>query len=191
MAAVFMLGPPPGNQFCKIFNLPANPKNMQRLARGESTQGMRLEADEFRMAAAAKGILVPDVIANAFGYLMISEKLKTIFEAHVKGATVESTPFRLLNHKGRVAADPCFIANPIGTVDCADKAQSEGVETALHPGELFVARRITIVDSKMPADQNLFRASLFPAGVWITKDLRDAMEAAKVTARFVGSGDAI
>ena len=37
----------------------------------------------------------------------------------------------------------------------------------------------------------MFRASLVPASVWVTKNLRDALEAAKVTARFVGSEEAI
>jgi hypothetical protein len=191
MVAVFLLRPPEGNQYCKIQNLPANAKSLQRLARGESTQGVHMDSHEFRMAAVAKGIQVPDVISNAFGFLMISEKLKALLDEHVTGAIVEYTPFKLLNHKNRVAADPCFIANPIGTVDCADRSQSEGVETAMHPGELFSPRRITLVDSKVPTDRNLFRTSLVPAGVWVTKSLHDVLESAKLTARFVGSGDAI
>src|SRR5688572_20322221 len=129
-----LLCPPDDPRWCQILKMPGGVKDMLLPSRGKSMDG-RYEPREFRMADAAKGLAVPDAITNAFNFLMASEALKTVLERHVAGAQVEYLPFRLLDHKGRVAVERGYIVNVLGTVDCLDKERSRGVETAIYPGE--------------------------------------------------------
>jgi hypothetical protein len=154
-------------------------------------EGLYKQPVSFRMTSKEPGIQVPDVIRNAVSYLMVSESMKELLEANSKGATVEYLPFVLLNHKKRVAAERCFIVNVIDTVDCGDRANSEGPETPVHPGELFMPSRLAILEKKIPEDVNLFRSALFPAGIWVRDDLRTIIEAAKMRVRFIASGEEI
>lgn len=186
-----LLLPPDDDRYCVIHQQPGNLKNMALPSRGKSIVGLADDVRDYQMSKEAKGLQVADVIRNTFGYLMASERMKKAFESHVRGAQIEYLPFRLLNHKGRMAADPCFIVNVLGTVDCADKSLSRGVETAVYKGEFFIARRLVLVESRVPKDANVFRTSLFPPGIWVGGALRSAMEKQGMAARFVASGEDI
>lgn len=192
MSAFFMLAPPPltQRQYCVLQDVPKDVRNMDLPARGDSIKGKLTEVRDYKMSAAAKGIQVADIIANAYTLLMVTEKLKDLLEAHAQGAQIEYLAFRLLNHKMRVAADPCYIVNVLGRIDCADPAKSEGVEDPEY-GEYFIARKLTLIDAKVPKDRNIFRTKLFPPGIWVREDLKKVLEKNKVVCRFIASGEDI
>jgi len=129
MASFFRLSHPTDKRYCAIFERPDDMPKGVRPTRGRSMEGCYTGPVSFRMSPKEVGIQVPDVIRNAVGYLMVSERMRELLEKHVEGAVVEYLPFVLLNHKKRVAADPCYIVNVIGTIDCGDRANCEGPET--------------------------------------------------------------
>ena len=190
MSTFSLLSPPADPKYCALLEIAKDTSYMELPARGESIAGKLTDVRDYRMSASAPGLQIADVIKNAYGFLMVTEKLKTLIEGHAKGATIEYLAFRLLNHKNRVAADPCFIVNVLGRIDCADKAQSKGVEDAEY-GEYYIARKISLIDAKLPPHQNIMRTTLFPGGVWVRDDLRKILEDHGVQARFVASGERI
>ncbi len=191
MTAFSLLRPPDDDRYCELHDLPGSIKNSVLPSRGKSVVGLFDDLRDYRMSKEAPGIQVADVIRNTFGFLMVTDRLKKVIEKHARGARIEYVRCRLLNHKGRLAGDPCFIVNVLGTVACADKSKSEGVETAIYPGEYVIARNLVLVHGRLPRDANIIRTSLFPAGVWVGDDLRSAMEHQGATARFVASGEEI
>ncbi|MCY1074003.1 hypothetical protein OV287_05850 [Archangium sp. miwbw1] len=65
------------------------------------------------------GLNVPDLVSNTLGVEIVSSKLKDLLEKE-SGARAEYVPLRILNHKRRVAAKGCFIANVLEAQDCVD-----------------------------------------------------------------------
>jgi hypothetical protein len=186
-----LLRPPLEDWYCGLYELPGSIKNSVLPSRGESIVGLFDDVRDYRMSKQVRGIQVPDVIENTFSFLMVSERMKKLIETNAIGARIEYVRFRLINHKGRVAADPCFIVNVLGTIDCADRSKSVGVETAIYKGEYSIARKLLLVDGRLPKDSNIFRTALFPSGVWVRSDLRKAMEQLQPKVRFVASGEEI
>jgi hypothetical protein len=191
LSSFSLLCPLKDGRYCHLLKMPGDMKNMALPSRGKPMGALYADARDFRMSESSGGMQVPDVITNAFNYLMVTEKLKLQIEASAKGAKIEYLPFRVINHKGRVAAESCFIVNVLGTIDCADKSASEGLETAIYKGEYTIADRITLIDGKIPKSTNIFRTSLFPPGVWLSADLRKTLEGQGVKARFVAAGENI
>jgi hypothetical protein len=180
--------PPVGDQYCAITKVPEDMPNPARPAHGTAMEATYPGPIDFSMSALVKGIKIPDVINNAFGYLMVSEKVQAILAAEA-GAAIEFLPFRLLNHKGRVAAERCFIANVLGAVDCGDMSKSQGTPFPKKPDVFFDAKRLAIFEDKVPAEAKIFRTKLYTAVTFVREDLRTALEKAKLTCRFVNPGD--
>jgi len=186
-----LLLPPDDDRFCALHQQPGSLKNMALPSRGRSVVGLADDLRDYAMSKEAKGLQVADVIRNTFGYLMVTERMKELFEVHGHGGQIEYVRFRVLNHKGRLAADPCFIVNVLGTVDCADRASSKGLETPVYKGELFMADRLVLVESRIPKGVNAFRASLYPRGIWVAGELKRQIAEQGMAARLVASGEDI
>jgi uncharacterized protein DUF1629 len=134
----------------------------------------------FQMARETPGLLIADVINNAFGYLMVSAKGKAFLEANAK-VPIEWLRFTLLNHKARVASDDCWIANVLGTVDCVNLHHTKGEVSAVDPGEFMNITRLVLDPQRIPPDRSLFRIASLPSVMIVRDDLRRAMESAPLT----------
>jgi hypothetical protein len=127
---------------------------------------------EFRMDDDFPGLVVPDYIKNAFGYFMVSGRLKKILEIYAS-IEIEFLRFTLINHKGRVASKDCFIANIIGAVNCEDEKNTVGRRSEMFPDRYDYIERLYLDVSKIDPALNLFRLSTAPSKILVIRsDLR-------------------
>ncbi len=190
MTKYWLLMPPTDAKYCAIYD---NPEfdDFGMPMEGEPI-GKDYSRVDFKMAREVKGKVVPDVIMNVLGYLMVSDRAKELIGANeAAAAPIEFLPFRLIDHKKGVAADSCWIVNVIGTVDCADTANIRGLRDPGRSGTYFQVTKLPIIPGKVPDDRNIFRASQFPPQIVIRDDLKQIFEKATLTARYVVPGDAM
>ncbi|RKH07962.1 hypothetical protein D7V97_20890 [Corallococcus sp. CA053C] len=166
--------------YCAIFSLPEGMPMIHKPARGirmgsEFPDGLR-----FSMTKQEPGLKIADVIANAVNYFMVSKRMKELLEQH-SGADIEFLRFVLLNHRGRVASEDCYIANVIGMQDCVDMDRSEGDRDALKPERFMYLRRLVLKEDTLAPEVKLFRTSAVPRLMLVRKDLKAQLEKEGVT----------
>jgi len=176
--------------YCAITEHPEAMRNPARPTNGTSMKGTYETLLDIRMSRILNpvGLQVADVILNAVDWLIVSERLKDLLEKD-SGARIEFLPFRLINHKGRVAVERIYVVNVLGSIDCADRSRSDGMDSPFEKGRFFNCKRLAIDESKVPADLKIFRADLYPPLVFVRDDLRAQMEDEKMIVRFVAPGD--
>jgi hypothetical protein len=191
MATYFVLASAKAPEHCAIFDYLDPFEDIDLPAEGSRVGSRYPSGVRFQMAAEVAGLQVTDVLRNALGYLMISSKLKNLLEKH-STAEIEFLPFTLLNHKGRVAARECHIANVIGTVECVDLARTEGSPSEIDPGEMLRITRLHLLPERIVPARDLFRIASQPRTLLVREDLRQVLEAEGITgARFLALGEPV
>jgi hypothetical protein len=188
MFPYFVIGRDLSPENCAIYEDPGELPNRHYPARGIRMGNSYPDGYKFPMSKDVPGLRVPDIINNAMGYFMISAKLKELLE-QCATTEVEYLRFTLLNHKGRVASDQCFIANLIGTVDCVDVERTVGRPDVLNPGEYSRIKNLFLLEDKIDPDLKLFRIASLPSVLVIREDLKNDLDSAGITgANFVAMG---
>jgi len=141
------------------------------------------------MAPRHRGLFVPDIIPNTLLKLLVSGRMKPLLEKEA-GVEIEFLPFTLHDHKGRVAVPDCYIANVLGSHDCADLKKTRGEKSIDEPGKFEVIKQLHLDPAKVPADLKLFRLGAMPNLLIIRDDLRATFEQNGVTGvRYVAMGE--
>ncbi len=166
--------------YCAIFDFAEGMKQTFKPATGVRMGDAYPQGARFKMAKEERGLKIADVIPNAVGYFMVSAKMKELLEKH-SGAEIEFLRFTLLNHRGRVASEDCYIANVIGTRDCVDLEKSDGDRNALMPQRFMYVRRLVLAEDKVDPQARLFRTTTVPQVMIIRDDLKDILEKEGVT----------
>lgn len=179
--AYFILSSDYGEQNCRIDELP-RPLNKKgwRATVGERMgehypAGVRLE-----MSNEHRGLVIPDYIPNTLLMPVVTGKLKALLEKE-SGAEIEFLPFALYNHKGRVAAPECFIANVIGKKDWADMTKTRGEKSIISPGTFEALFLLQLDPAKVDPQAKLFRLDIMPRFLIVRDDLRAAFEQHGIT----------
>ncbi len=102
------------------------------------------------------GIKLTDAIPNYSGLLIISEKLKAIFEEH-SGANVEYLPVRISDKKGRVSPKQYYIANLLDTIDCVDMEKSSYVMSAIIKDHVLRFSELILNEDRLNSENHIFR----------------------------------
>ncbi|HEX5747390.1 MAG TPA: DUF1629 domain-containing protein [Archangium sp.] len=147
--------------------------------------GIRMGADykaayPFEMDPESTGLKIADVIHNTVGYLMVSARMKAFLEQHTK-AEIEFLRFTLMNHKGRVESDDCYIVNVIGAHDWLDMEKTEGQRHPLEQERFTRLKRLILHEDRIDPETNLFRVSAAPGLLLVREDLKAKIEAAGFT----------
>jgi hypothetical protein len=158
------------------------------------SRGMRMD-DRFppdvvlQMDGDHKGLAVPDLVANTVQLTIVSGRLKTLLEQHA-GANIEFLPVSIANHKGRIAAKDCFIANVLDHQDCIDMERSEVEQFGLEPGLLSGLFRLQVLEDRIPPEAKLFRLKSMPSAILIREDLRAKLDATGISGvKYIGTGE--
>jgi hypothetical protein len=177
-------------RYCAITKQPDAMRNPARPTNGSSMAGTYNKTLDLVMSSLVNpsGIQVPDVILNALDWLIVTDRLKTLLEKNTK-ADIEFLPFRLLNHKKRVAEERIYVVNVLGTIDCADRSRSKGTDSPFEKGRFFDCKALALVENKVPNNVKIFRSELFPPLIFVSDDLRAKIEEEKMIARFVAPGE--
>jgi hypothetical protein len=184
----FILTTSDAPETCKMGPLP-DPLARQkwRITKGQPMGEHHPARARLDMDKRSPGLVVPDLVTNNFHLYIISHRLKPLLEAEAEG---EYLPVSIYNHKGRVAAEDCYIANVFKAVDCVDRGQSEFTESALKPGQLSILKRLQLDRERIPPDARLFRLKDMPALLIVRGDLRAKLEEAGITGtHYVGMGE--
>jgi hypothetical protein len=180
-------------EYCHIWRYPKGMPLIHRPSLGMSLGAEYPEGLNFHMAPEVPATRISDVITNTLGYLMVSARLKELLSRHAT-AEIEFLRFTLLNHKGRVASDECYIVNVIGTRDWADMDRSMGARVTTPRGERLFEhlRRLYLRDELIDPRINIFRISAMPKLILVREDLKSLMESEGITgALFHGMGTKI
>lgn len=166
--------------YCAIFDFADGMKQTFKPATGVRMGDAYPQGTRFKMAKEERGLKIADVIPNALGYFMVSAKMKELLERH-SGVEIEFLRFTLLNHRGRVASEDCYIANVIGTHDCVDLQKSDGDRNALIAHRFMYVRRLVLAEDKIDPQAPLFRTTTVPQVMIVRDDLEDIFEKEGVT----------
>jgi hypothetical protein len=135
---------------------------------------------QLEMSKRIGGKKVTDIVENSLRYLIVSERVRAVFEAKAS-ANVEYLPTTLIDHKGRaVKAPPFFIANVLDLVDAVDRRATVCTENPLRPRELSLITRLALDEGKIPSGRLLFRLTPVPRAVIAHVDLVAALHDAGV-----------
>ncbi|WIG92971.1 DUF1629 domain-containing protein [Myxococcus sp. SDU36] len=166
--------------YCAIFSIPEGMPKIHKPARGIRMGAEYPDGLRFNMTKQEPGLKIADVIPNAVNYFMVSKRMKELLEQH-SGAEIEFLRFVLLNHRGRVASEDCYIANVVGMQDCVDMEKTEGDLDPLKPDRFMYLRRLLLQEDKVPPGAKLFRIPAAPRLMIVRKDLKEQLEKDGVT----------
>jgi hypothetical protein len=176
MSDYFILNAEFTPEYCSIIKCPPSLDDQTwRIADGERMGEHYPPKIRFDMSKEHDGIVVPDFIHNTLHLPMVSGQLKALLEKE-SGAEIEFLPFTLYNHRGRVAAEGCHIANLLGSLDCVDRRRTEGDESFITPGTYSGLFRLYLSAEQLPPTAKLFRLASMPSVIIIREDLRALLE---------------
>lgn len=191
MAEYYILNADPNDDYCALYDFAEEFHDIEMPSDGVRMGELYAGNQTFRMADEVRGHLIADVINNAFGYLIVSSRLKKLLEVYAT-AEIEYLPIRIQNHKGRIASDDCFIVNIIGTVDCVDMERTEGTPDPVNEGWLMSIEELHLDTNRITPSLNLFRINVMPSVIIVRDDLRQRMEEEGINgAEFLEMGDEV
>jgi hypothetical protein len=165
---------------CSIWRYPDAMPDIYKPARGVPTGTLFSSGLKFKMAAEVKGFHVPDVIDNALGYFMVSERMKSLLER--AKTDVEYIRFTLLNHKNRVASESCYIVNVLGIRNWADMEKSEGRTRAVAQHKSFARlRRLVLKEDEVDPSVDIFRVQAMPKLIIVRSAFKEFLEKEGIT----------
>lgn len=175
---------------CAVFAAPESMTDRFKAATGVR-MGDAYDAQRFRLADEAPGIVMSDFVHNALGFLMVKGRVRDLLAARAT-AEIEFLPFALLDHKGRVADPEAWIVNVLGTSDCVDLQRTVGTAKAGRTGQFLEITELHLDEARVDRQQNIFRIAARPRVIVVRDDLRAALEELGVTgARFTDMGQQV
>jgi hypothetical protein len=160
---------------CKISTFPREVKGKYKLSEGVSMGESAPQDLKLNMSEDEPGFQISDFIFNTLNIQIVNQRAKKLIEDYTH-CDIEYIRFSLINHKGRVASDECYIINVIGTIDCVDKDKTEGEWHPVEPTTYQFLDKLVLDENKIPPTSNLFRISVFPKVLIIRDDLREIFE---------------
>jgi hypothetical protein len=160
-----------GGPYCGLWDVPPEVEQNYPPSAGLSDEADWPEDPSFKMEGSLPGLLVPDFINNAFRYLMVSQRVKELFEELAKDP-IEWLPFKIVNHKGVTLPDRYWVANVLRKIACVDLASSAAEEDPLYPGTYERFEDLQLDYTRIPDDARVFRLAEFPSKILIRESLR-------------------
>ncbi|MCY1030185.1 hypothetical protein OV207_01865 [Corallococcus sp. BB11-1] len=166
-------------RFCAIKRKPETILKAWRLREGALFGADFPSTARFEMDKRA-GDMTPDLLPNVLSLLMISSRVRALFEAE-RVSDVEYLPFELANKRGSVVSRDYSVANLIGGVDCLDAARSKFDEDPLEPGGIANLYKLNLHLDRIPEDKKLFRLKQMMHEFIIRSDLLQLLREQGVT----------
>lgn len=118
------------------------------------------------------GIKLCDAIPTYGGELIITEKLKSVFEKQ-SGANFEYYPVKIKDKKGRVFEESYYLAHLLDIHDCLDLDKSLYRMDAIIKNEIDRFAQIVLDENKLNPEKKMFRIKHKPSMILVTEDLVD------------------
>lgn len=131
---------------------------------------------QWRMQDDEPGMVVPDIVGNTRGLLVVSASARGLI-ASQQVAETEFFRVAILDHKGRLASDGHVVVNPIGTLDCAD-LEASSIEW--FDGDVVDVDELVLDARKLVAAPALFRPREEPRSYVVRGDLAASLQQANL-----------
>jgi hypothetical protein len=115
-----------------------------------------------------------DNIPNGSQLVVVSRAVKETVEA-AQPPKVEYLPVRIIDHKGRLAADDYLIVNPFDPQECIDLERSDLMWNAIEPDLICGCYKLVLDETKIAEGTKIFMAKHLPATVFIHRELADTL----------------
>jgi hypothetical protein len=116
------------------------------------------------------GIKLSPLLGTSCNVLIGSRDFKEAVEKHCKNE-IEYLPFTLYDHRKRVYSRDYFIINPIGTLDCLDRKESDITWDDENPDEVLGIDGMVLDYEKVKDAPQLFRVDLEPSACVVGLEL--------------------
>ena len=127
------------------------------LARGERI-GDRYPADaKIYLQPKSPGIKLSSLIGNTNRYLIVNTDVKNVILEHCAQSDFEVLPFTLYNHKKRIHSSDYWIINPIGYLDCVNRAASQIEYLDTDPTKIVDVDKFVLDPKRVKNAPDLFR----------------------------------
>jgi len=120
-----------------------------------------------------------DILPAMDSVLVVNDKVKELFTS-LKLDSIEYLPVQLWDHQEVPVSDNYYIVNPLGNIDFIDMARSDYVLNPLVEGQVDDIDELVINYDNIPSHAKLFRASTMMSQLFISDDVRVALEKADI-----------
>jgi hypothetical protein len=165
---------------CVLDRFPSIRSYIWQATEGEVASTSFPDGVELRMSARAGGKAVRDVVRNTLGMVILSARARAVLDT-VARAPMEYLPLVIIDHKGRRSAQPTFIANVLGRVDCVDLSASAFEESSMRAGEFFSLSKLVLDPKRIDPQRNLFRIAQWPRLILVSDEVASALTAADLS----------
>lgn len=128
-----------------------------RLAIGQPMEPFYPSRVRMEMQPESPGLKLATLLGNLMGYLIVHQSAKELIESMEGAGNVEYFNFQLANHKGRLHSADYWIVNPLGAVDCLDRAASDVTWAPSDPTRCLSVNRCVLLADRIPEGHHLFR----------------------------------
>jgi len=127
-----------------------------------------------------KDIRLEDSIRNDSSLLVASERVKELLEAE-KVPGQEMQPVAIFNHKGRKEKAPYHVVHQIDLQDCINLKKTKWKKDGSDEETITDVRKLTLDESKIDKDAQLFRLKRYGLPLVIRADLAEKIKKAGFT----------
>ena len=175
----FILDAEVDNKVCVITEDAEGVEDTPELTDGIPLKGIYPENAALFMNEDHSGMRLVDFVANHLLYIIVSDKVKKVFEQ--EGVeNIEYLPVSIYDQKKRLASADYFIANVLGAVDCLDHEKSEYDRSVVNPTKIQHFDKVVIHEDKVPENLKIFRLKESPSTIFIRHDLLETLKKNKL-----------
>jgi len=120
-----------------------------------------------------------DVLQAVGSDLVVNARVRKLLEDR-KVPGLEFFEVRILNHKGVAVKEQYFVINLLHLVDCVDRKKTRYTPNSLNKEKMVDVSNLTIIESKIDKELQLFRVRGLPMLTVVTRELAAALKKAKV-----------
>lgn len=171
------LGDPGDASLCFLEGTPqGSGVHYVRLARGYPAAEFVPRRLTMQLQDQNEGLGLPSLVGNTNSFLIVEAAMHAVIADHLAGSdgALETFPFTLLDHKGRVHSEDYVLLNPLGTHDAVHDAASDIEYFNGQRDKVVAIRRIVLDRSKLDAVPPLFRLDIRRTEYIVAETLAEA-----------------
>jgi hypothetical protein len=128
-----------------------------------------------------KGVKLRSFLGNEQNLILVNRTLCEVVERLCPKAEIEYLPFVLLDHRNRELSKDYYLVNPIGGIECLDKAKSEITYSDAQPKRVLDIAKYVLDRKKLEKAPELFRIGEQSTDYVVSSVLLDEWKKLKAT----------
>jgi hypothetical protein len=146
-----------------------------RLAEGDPAAAIYPDDAHVYLDPYSPGLMLPTLLGNSIGYLIVNSALKTIVHQHDVAPT-EMHPLAIYDQRRRLHSRDYWILNPLRFVDCLNRQASKIQYLSSDPSQIVGIDELVFDPKRLEKAPDLFRIREQPTGYFASERLVGAMQ---------------